>query len=168
VRKCLWLVVASTLSLVLCELLVAGQPTLASQGVNIFVKQALEDLLERRALPDGNLLLNSTRIAVRSDLPRSAMRLGSEALPERPGLNFYLLSPAAAQLEANRSKQSVYLITVDSPKLVQDSATLSVGIDLVVPSDPKVAVMCCCTGHGEFRRVDGRWRFTQWLSMICA
>lgn len=143
-------------------------PQAAPPEINILVKEVLEDLLQRGAMPDGNLLVNSRRIAVRSDLPRAAMRLDNEALPERPGLSFYFLSRSDAQSEANRSKQRVHLITVDSPEFAQNSATLSVGIELVVPSEPKVVVMCCCTGHGEFSRVDGRWRFTKWLGMICS
>lgn len=96
------------------------------------------------------------------------MRLGIEALPERPGLSFHLQSRSDAQAAATRSKQAVHLITVYDPVVIQGSATLSVGLELVVPSDPKVVVMCCCTGHGEFTRVDGRWRFSKWLGMICA
>ena len=140
----------------------------ASREVNGLVKHALEDLFERQALPDGNLLGNSRRIAVREELPRAEMRIGREALPERAGYEFYLISQSAAQVEANRTKQHIHFVTVDSPVMSADSAKLSVGVDLVVPSEPKLIILCCCTGHGEFREVNGRWRFVKWLGMVCS
>lgn len=148
----------------------AEQPPgrMASAEINALVKQALEDLLARQGLPDGNLLSGATRIAIREEMPRAAMRLGTEAVPERAGNQFYLLSRAAAQAEADRSKVNVHFITVDSPEITPDGAMIWIGVGLVAPSEPKVIILCCCTGHGQFQRSDGRWKFVKWAGMVCS
>ena len=42
------------------------------------------------------------------------------------------------------------------------------GVDVTFPKDPKIVKMCCCTGRGEFRRVNGRWTFVKWAETICS
>ena len=36
------------------------------------------------------------------------------------------------------------------------------------PSEPKVIILCCCTGHGQFQRSDGRWKFVKWAGTVCS
>jgi hypothetical protein len=145
---------------------VARPSTLAE--INVLVKQALEDLLGRQEIPDSGLFRRATRIAIREDMRRSGFRLGPEALPTWAGYEFFLLSGKAAQADADRSRQNVHFIAVDTPVITANEAMLRVGVDLVVPSDPQTVVLCCCTGHGLFQRSDGRWKFVKWLSRVCS
>jgi len=140
----------------------------ATSEVHMLVKQSLEDLLLGKRVPDGNLLGNSSRIAIREELPRAKLRLGREALPQRDGYEFYLITEIQAQTEADRTRQAVHYITVDQPSITADSAVLWVGVDVTFPSEPKVVKLCCCTGHGQFKRTEGRWTFVKWSDITCS
>ena len=137
----------------------------APADIELLVKQALEDCLAVRALPDGNLL--STRIAIREEMPRAAMKLGPGALPHYDGYEFYLISRAAAQVESDRSKQRLHFVVVDTPQIAGDVATISVGVDAIAPFEPTLVSLCCCTGHGQFERSSGPWKFVKWTGMVC-
>jgi hypothetical protein len=41
------------------------------------------------------------------------------------------------------------------------------GVDVLFPREAKVVKTCCCTGRGQFHRVEGRWSFEKWSGMIC-
>jgi hypothetical protein len=140
----------------------------AAGDVELLVRQALEDRLAAKNVPDGNLLGSSTRIGIREEMPKAGMKLGREALPQREGYEFFLISLAEAQAEADQSGKPVHVITVDRPSLAEDTATLWLGVDVAFPREPKVIKLCCCTGQGQFRRVEGRWRFVKWASMVCS
>jgi hypothetical protein len=140
----------------------------APEEVERLVRQALEDRIAAQDIPDGNLLRNATRVAIREEMPHSALKLGRGALPQLPGFEFYLISEATAQGEADKTGQPVHFITVDLPSIVGDTATISIGLDLVPPREPEVIKLCCCTGSAEFRRLDGRWKFVKWTSTICS
>jgi hypothetical protein len=137
----------------------------APADIELLVKQALEDRLVARALPDGNLL--STRIAIREEMPRAAMKLGPGALPHHDGYEFYLISRAAAQVESDRAKQRLHFVVVDTPQITGDVATISLGVDATAPFEPTLVSSCCCTGHGQFKRSSGRWKFVNWTGMVC-
>jgi hypothetical protein len=140
----------------------------ATAEVHLLVKQSLESVLAENKLPDGNLLGSSTRIAIREELRRAKLRLGREALPQREGYEFYLISEAQTQTEADRTSRAVHYITVDQPSITGETATLSVGVDVTFPRVPRVTKLCCCTGHGQFQRIDGRWTFLKWSGMTCS
>ncbi len=57
-------------------------------------------------------------------MPGASLRLGSGALPQREGFEFYLVSKAGAQAEANRTGQAVPFIAVDQPLITDDTATI--------------------------------------------
>ena len=141
---------------------------MATPDIDVLVKQAVEDRFGAKDLPDGSLLGKATRIAIREEMPEAGLKLSRAALPQRDGYSFVLLSAAAAQAEADRSGRPVYFITVDQPSITDDTATISLGVDLVSPREPKTINMCCCTGQGQFRRTDGRWAFVKWAQMICS
>jgi hypothetical protein len=147
---------------------VPAELALASPEIQRFVKQAIEDRFAARDLPDGNLLGTSARVAVREELPRAGLRLGAAALPQRDGYAFYVISQAAAQLEADRKGREVIFITADAPSVTGEVATISLGVDFAAPKDPKRAKLCCCRGEAQFRRNDGRWTFVKWMSTICS
>ena len=141
---------------------------MATPDIDALVKQAVEDRFAAKDLPDGNLLGKATRIAIREEMPEAGLTLSRAALPQRDGYSFVLISGAAAQAEADRTGRPVYFITVDQPSISGDTATLSLGVDVVSPREPKTINMCCCTGQGQFRRTGGRWTFVKWAQMICS
>jgi hypothetical protein len=148
---------------------VQAQPErLATSDIEVLVKQAVEDRFGAKDLPDGNLLGKANRIAIREEMPDAGLRLSRGALPQRAGYEFVLISAAAAQAEADRVGRAVYFITVDRPAITEDTATISLGVDVVSPREPKSIKMCCCNGVGQFQRGGGRWTFVKWAQMICS
>ena len=141
---------------------------MATPDIELLVKQSVEDRFGARDLPDGNLLGKATRIAIREEMPEAGLKLGRGALPQRDGYTFSLTSGAAAQTEADRSGRPVFFITVDRPAITDDTATISLGVDVASPREPKSIRMCCCTGQAQFQRVGDRWMFVKWAQMICS
>jgi hypothetical protein len=141
---------------------------MATPEMEVLVKQAVEDRFGARDLPDGNLLGKATRIEIREEMPDAGLTLSRTALPQRVGYTFFLISEAAAQTEADRVGRAVYFITVDRPSIVEDTATISLGVDVVSPREPKSIKMCCCAGQAQFRRAGDRWSFVKWARMICS
>ena len=135
--------------------------------VELLIKQALEDRLAENDIPDG-ILLGRTRIAILQVMPRTGQTLTSRALPQRAGTEFYLLSSRDAQAEADRTGRNVPYIFVDNPVIKGDAASLSIGVDFVMPRDKKAIKACCCTGFGQFMRVAGKWTFLKWASISCS
>ncbi len=154
--------------MVLALLAQAQAERIATPDIETLVKQAVEDRFAAKDLPDGNLLGKATRIGIREEMPEAGLKLSRAALPQRDGFSFVLISGAAAQAEADRSGRPVYFITVDQPSITGDTATVSLGVDVVSPREPKTISMCCCTGQGQFRRTGGRWAFVKWARMICS
>ena len=141
---------------------------MAAPDIELLVKQSVEDRFGAKDLPDGNLLGKGTRIAIREEMPEAGLKLGRGALPQRDGYAFSLISGAAAQAEADRIGRPFYFITVDRPSITEDTATISLGVDVVSPREPKSITMCCCTGQAQFRRAGDRWAFVKWAQMICS
>jgi hypothetical protein len=141
---------------------------MATPDIELLVKQSVEDRFGAKDIPDGNLLGKATRIAIREEMPEAGLKLGRGALPQRDGYAFSLISDAAAQAEADRVGRPVFFVAVDRPSIIDDTATISLGVDVVSPREPKSIKMCCCTGQGQFRRTDGRWTFVKWVQMICS
>jgi hypothetical protein len=155
-------------SIVLICTITSGAQRTTSPEIDLLVRQALEDRLAANNLPDGNLLGNSKRIAIRQEMPAAKLKMGRSALPQREGHEFYFISEAAAQSEADFTKQPVHFITVDGPSIAGDTALISLGVDVIFPRTPKVGKLCCCTGRGQFRRAEGRWTFVKWVDMVCS
>jgi hypothetical protein len=141
---------------------------MATPDIELLVKQSVEDRFGARDLPDGNLLGKTTRIAIREEMPDAALKLSPGALPQRAGYEFVLISGATAQAQADRAGREVYFIIVDRPAITEDTATISLGVDVVSPREPKSIKMCCCNGVGQFHRAGGRWTFVKWAQMICS
>ena len=141
---------------------------MATPEIEVLVKQAVEDRFGARDLPDGNLLGKASRIAIREEMPGAGLKLSRRALPQRAGYEFFLISGVGAQAEADRVRRAVYFITVDRPSIIEDTATVSLGVDVASPREPKTIKMCCCTGQGQFRRDGGRWTFVKWVQTICS
>jgi hypothetical protein len=141
---------------------------MATPEIDELIKQAVEDRFGARDLPDGDLLGKATRIAIREEMPEAGLKLSRGALPRRPGYEFFLISEVGAQAEADRVRRAVYFITVDRPSIIEDTATVSLGVDVASPREPKTIKMCCCTGRGQFRRVGDRWTFVKWAQTICS
>jgi hypothetical protein len=141
---------------------------MATPDIELLVKQSVEDRFGASDLPDGNLLGKATRIAILDEMPEAGLKLGRGALPQRDGYAFFLISGAAAQAEADRVGRPIYFIAVDRPSISDDTATISLGVDVVSPREPKSIKMCCCDGVAQFRRAAGRWTFVKWTQMICS
>ncbi len=161
--------------LILVALLAAGlrqtppsELPVADEAIQRFVRAALEERIAAKDLPDLGMLRNQTRIGIREEMPGARLRLDQRALPHVHGLDFYLITQAAAQAQADRTKDSVAFLIVERPVINGDEATVRLGSDVAIPTNPKVVKMCCCESDGQFRRVDGRWTFVKWTLMQCS
>jgi len=144
-----------------------AQSSPAGPEVEAIVREVLQDRLAAGDIPDIGLLQGGRRIAIRSELPRSRLILGAGALPERQGYEFRLISSAEASAEAERTKASVYFITVDRFERSADTVSMWIGTDFVAPADPKMVKMCCCESQVRYRRIAGTWTFASWGEGVC-
>ena len=140
----------------------------AGPDVQQFVRAALTDRLRANDVPDLNLLQSSRRIGVRDVMPKAHLLLQESALPELDPYQLFLLSPADAQAMADRRAATIPFITIDQPSIDGDRATISLGVDIATPSNPRVIKLCCCTGQAEFHRSGGGWTFVKWLTTVCS
>jgi hypothetical protein len=141
----------------------------APPDVQAFVREALQDRLNADAIPDFHLLAHSPRVALRAEMPVTGLRLTEVALPRHERVDFYLLSTAVAQAQADRAGQDVFFVIVDLPEIHGETASLKMGSDVVIHRDPsrQMIKMCCCDGIAVFDKVDGKWVFARWERMIC-
>ena len=145
----------------------APDPQPAPAEVQTLVREALEDVLNRDALPDGTLFRNARRIAVQAEMRRARLALGQDALPRREGFEYYLMSEEEIQAQAERTGASVYFVVVDTPVITGNRALLTAGVNVREPRGTRLA-LCCCIGFGQFERRDGRWRLLGFPRLVCA
>jgi len=139
----------------------------ASPETEELIKQAIEDRFTAKNIPDQGLLGRSTRIAIREEMPGSGTILSRGALPKLAGYDFYLLSAARIQEEADKTGALQHFIMVTGPGIYGDSATMLLGVDVTFPRPLKARRTCCCTGLGQFKRAEGHWTFVRWLNIEC-
>jgi hypothetical protein len=132
----------------------------AARDINALVRQVLTDRIPAKDIPGDNLLQGAKRIAIRSD--RVRLHLGEEALPALEGYGLRLISTEEAQAEAERTQSIIHLIAIGRLQIQGNTASLSIGVDFTMPSDPKRVKMCCCSRWLEYRRIDDRWVFAHW------
>jgi hypothetical protein len=139
----------------------------AVRDTAVFVKQALERVLARGDLPDGNLLGSATRIAVREEMPVARLEVAPTMLPQRDGYTFYLLSEAAAQAEADRIGRAVYIIALDLPRVSGSHGSVRIGVDIRLPRRGGGKPLCCCSAVAHFERQGDRWELLLWTDRLC-
>jgi len=140
----------------------------AEEAIQQFVRAALEDRLAAKNLPDIGLLREQTRIAIREEMPAARLRLDQRALPHVHGLDFFLIGQFAAQAQADRTKDHVPFLTIERPVINGDEASIVLGVDIAIPTNPKAVKMCCCDAEAHFQRVKGRWTFVKWGLERCS
>ena len=132
----------------------------AGRDLNALVRQVLADRIPAKDIPDYGLLRGAKRIAIRSD--RVRLPIGEEALPALEGYELRLISTEQAQAEAERTQSIIHFIAIERLQIQGNTASLSIGVDFTMPSDPKLVKMCCCSRWLEYRRIDDRWVFDRW------
>jgi hypothetical protein len=137
-----------------------SQAQAAAREINTLIRQVLADRIPAKDIPGHNLLQGAKRIAIRSD--RVRLPLGEEALPALEGYELRLISIEEAQAEAERTHALVLFIAIDNLQIGGGTANLSIGVDFMMPSDPKLVKTCCCSRALEYRRIDDRWVFARW------
>jgi hypothetical protein len=137
-----------------------------SPDVAVFIERAIEDRYAWRAIPDGRNY-GSPRAYLQRELIGAKLTLTAEAVPQREGTEFVLLSREEARALADKTKAGIDLIYVDAPLISGDTATLTIGTTMVMPSAFRGGVQGGCESVGEFKKTDGRWRFVPWVRRIC-
>jgi hypothetical protein len=140
----------------------------ADEAIQQFVRAALEDRLAAKSLPDYGVLRDQTRMGIREDMPAARLRLDQRAVPHAHGLDFFLISQSAAQAQADRTKNTIIYLTVERPVITGDDASLVLGVDIAIPTNPRAVKMCCCDAEAHFQRVKGHWTFVKWGLERCS
>jgi hypothetical protein len=134
----------------------------ASVETEAFVREALHDRLLAGDIPDSQLIRRAEGkpVFVRAEMPESRLQITSRALPSVAGTELSLITLAEARQVVSRSGQSLHLIAIDHVRVEQSTATLWLGIDLLVPAE--VLKMCCCEREAQFKKRDSSWVFDRW------
>jgi hypothetical protein len=134
----------------------------ASVETEAFVREALHDRLLAGDIPDIQLIRRAEGkpVLVRAELPESRLQITSRALPSVTGTELALISLAEARQVVSRTGQSLHLIAIDHVRVEESTATLWLGIDLLVPTG--VLKMCCCEREAQFKKRDSAWVFERW------
>ena len=140
----------------------------ADEAIQRFVRAALEDRLSDKSLPDFGMMRGTKHIGIREEMPAARLRLDKRALPHVHGFDFYLVAAATLQAQADHIKETVAYVIVDGPVITGDDASVSLGMDIAIPTNSNVGKLCCCDATGKFHRVDGRWTFVKWGLMTCS
>jgi hypothetical protein len=130
----------------------------ASAEIETLVREVLESQLMAK-FPDFHLLDRSRPIAIRADVPMTGLLLSDAALPRIEKHEFRLVSLAEAQAEADRVQQPFRFIEVERVAITGDMGTLTMGVELTLPSNSNFVKMCCCNAAVVFRRLNDRWTF---------
>jgi len=140
----------------------AGTAATASPEIETFVREALRDRLAAADIPDMRLIRRSDGkpILVRADLPASRIQITSRALPSVADTELVLITLAEAQRVVTRTGQPLHLLAVDHVSIRESTATVWLGVDLLVPTGS--VKMCCCEREAHFRKQDGGWTFERW------
>jgi hypothetical protein len=142
-------------------------PLDAPADIHALVRQAIEDRIAARDIPDLDLRRHSPSLLIRREMSRTLM-LDSNAVPQVSGFSFQLRTSAELQVEADQTHTSIMFIIANSAGVTGNTAFVDLGTDIVFPSDPKVIKMCCCVGNGRFNRVESRWVFERWSNIVCS
>ena len=134
----------------------------ASVETEAFVREALHDRLLAGDIPDIQLIRRAEGkpVFVRAELPESRLQITSRALPSVAGTELSLITLAEARQVVSRSGQSLHLIAIDRVRVEESTATLWLGVDLLVPAG--VVKMCCCEREALFKKRDSAWIFERW------
>ena len=124
------------------------------------VRQVLADRIAANDIPSLNIARGTKRITVLSDPVR--LPISKDALPAIDGYDFRLITAEEAQAESDKTKLFVYFIAIERLQIQGDTASLWIGMDFTMPSDSKLAKMCCCSRPLDYRRADDRWVFVRW------
>ena len=131
-----------------------------SSEIDGLVRQVLADRIAANDIPSLGVARGTKRIAVRSDPVR--LPISKDALPAVEGYDFRLITAEEAQSESDKTNLFVYFIAIERLHIQGDTASLWIGMDFTMPSDSKLAKMCCCSRPLDYRRADDHWVFVRW------
>ena len=117
---------------------------------NIILKRYVAD---PKSLEDSGLLPASGPIYIAAELGER-VRLAPAALPAGP--RFVIAPQADIQHIADRTNHEVAYIRL-AIDVHGDSASVSAGVDLLLPAQSKAIKLCCCDASGRWDKRGGRW-----------
>lgn len=117
-------------------------------------------------LPDRKLLPAAPPLLVREEIGRSGLVVSPRAVASERG--FAVWSRDRIQRRADERREDVYFVSIESLEVGRDSAEVVLGVDFVVPNQPKDAKLSCCTARHLYERVGGQWRFVRGTELLCA
>lgn len=112
------------------------------------------ELFDKRNLPDIGLLPKSGPIFI---LSSDCTPLTARAFPNAGQRRLRLMSLAELQDQANQSNETVAVVVLDF-SITSDTADVSSGVDIVLPSSSTSGKLCCCIRSQDWVKRDGRWK----------
>jgi hypothetical protein len=141
----------------------------APAEIQTLVRQAIEDRIRAGDVPDLDLRFGRNRnLHIRREISRANLLLADDALPHVEGFTFSILTKAELQAESDRLNQSSMFIIVNAAGIQNDTATVELGTDILLPTTSKAGKLCCCIGAGSFKRAVLGWTLDHWGSIVCS
>lgn len=84
-----------------------------------------------------------------------------------PSAKFQLRTRDQLQAEAKRTNDNVYYIDITGVEIKGDTATLTVGVDFMMP-DNSGGKLCCCSATQVWTKQNGKWTYKKTTSEICS
>ena len=149
---------------IVMAMLLSAEPSSAQQDVVRAVVNRIESV-GRKSVPDSGLLPSIGPLPLLSRLGRDGPMVTVKVDASR-----WTVKPLSAwRADADARKRPVYAVMIGLPEIDGDVALVSVGVELIRPSDFAGVVMCCCTATDTYRRgADGVWRFSRRGGTVCA
>ena len=141
----------------------------AAANIQKFVRDALADRLKAGNIPDLDLRAGQNRtLNIRREITRDRKRLSDEALPRLDGFTLTLRTLPELQAETDRTNRSPMFIIVNSVGLAEESGTIDMGTDVLLPTNSRQIKLCCCVARGTFARSTAGWTFQSWSNFVCS
>ena len=83
-----------------------------------------------------------------------------------PSQKFQLRTRDQLQAEAKRTNDNVYYIDITGVEIKGDQATLTVGVDFMMPDSG--GKLCCCSATQVWTKRNGRWTYKKTTSEVCS
>ena len=130
-----------------------GSPTTLDDTQTIANVILARYLTDPKSLADSGLLPATGPIYIAAELGERA-RIAQAALP--PSARFMIAPQAELQHQADRTNHEVAYIRL-AIDVHGDTASVSAGVDILLPAQSKAIKMCCCDSSGRWTKRGGRW-----------
>ena len=118
--------------------------------------------------PDFGMVSEETPILLRSEVRAPACALSDSGLFGGIREGFMLRSTGQLQADADASRKAQVFVVVQSVNISANSATVRLGVDLLLPRSSTNIKLCCCESEAVLSRIADQWQFSRWGAGVCS